>query len=98
MATSSSDGDEMVPKGVLGAIRPRDRTFLRRDGQLIRVKPHRMQDLQPEDELIKLSSGGGGVGRPFERDRKAVREDVANGFVSLEGAELIYGVAVEPGL
>jgi N-methylhydantoinase B len=97
MATGSSDGDEMVPKGVLGGNpAPRSRTFLRRDGQLIRVKPHRMQDLKPGDELIKLSSGGGGVGPPFERDPKAVREDVANEFVSPAGAELIYGVAVDP--
>jgi N-methylhydantoinase B len=54
-----------------------------------------MQDVQPGDELIKLSSGGGGVGPPFERDPAAVLEDVRNGLVSLGGAELIYGVAVD---
>jgi N-methylhydantoinase B len=98
MATGSSDGDEMVPKGVLGGNpAPKCRTFLRRGGELIRVKPHRMQDLQPGDELIKLSSGGGGVGSPFERDPAAVLEDVTNGLVSPEGAEFVYGVAVEAG-
>jgi N-methylhydantoinase B len=97
MATGSSDGDEMVPNGVLdGRPAPPSRTFLRRDGELLRVKPHRMQELRTGDELIKLSSGGGGVGPPFERDLHAVRDDVVNGFVSLEGAELIYGVALDP--
>jgi N-methylhydantoinase B len=97
MATGSSDGDEMAPKGVLGGRpAPRCRTFVRRDGELIRMKPHRMYELRPGDELIKISSGGGGVGDPHERDPEAVRRDVENGFVSLEGARRIYGVALDP--
>jgi N-methylhydantoinase B len=95
MATGSSDADEMVPRGVLGGHpAPRSRTFVRRGDELIRVKPHRMQELRPGDEVIKLSSGGGGVGSPFERDPEAVLRDVINGFVSREGAERIYGVAL----
>ncbi|MFI6956584.1 hydantoinase B/oxoprolinase family protein [Nocardia sp. NPDC050408] len=96
MATGSSDGDAMLPAGVLGgASAPPSRTFLRRDGELIRVKPHRMQDFLPGDELIKLSSGGGGVGRPFDRDPEAVADDVRNGYVSAEAARTIYGVVID---
>lgn len=96
MATGSADGDEMVPKGVLGGTRRRNAgRFSDAVGELIRVKPHRMQDLQPGDELIKLSSGGGGVGPPFARAPAAVLEDVTNGLVSPEAAELIYGVAID---
>jgi N-methylhydantoinase B len=97
MATGSSDGDEMVPKGVLGGhATPPSRTFVQRGDELIRVKPHRMQEFQPGDVLIKLSSGGGGVGDPRERDPAAVQRDVRNEFVSLEAAEKIYGVALDP--
>ncbi|MEA2333327.1 MAG: N-methylhydantoinase [Thermoleophilaceae bacterium] len=97
MATGSSDGDEMVPKGVLGgANSPRSRTFVQRDGELIRVKPHRMQGLEPGDMVIKLSSGGAGVGDPRDRDPEDVRTDVINEFVSVEAAERIYAVALDP--
>lgn len=96
MATGSSDGDTMLPAGVLGgASAPPSRTFLRRNGELIRVKPHRMQDFLPGDELIKLSSGGGGVGRPFDRAAEAVADDVRNGYVSIGAAHTIYGVAID---
>jgi N-methylhydantoinase B len=96
MATGSSDGDEMVPKGVLGGHdAPKSRTFVQRGDELIRVKPHRMQELQPGDVLIKLSSGGGGVGDPREREPAAVQRDVRNGFVTLEAAKKIYGVALD---
>ena len=47
MATGSSDGDEMVPAGVLGGRDcPPSRTFVQRGDELIRVKPHRMQALE----------------------------------------------------
>ena len=97
MATGSSDGDEMVPKGVLGGNNsPKSRTFVRRGDELLRLKPHRMYELRPDDELIKISSGGAGVGAPHERDPEAVRVDVVNGFVSIDGARRIYGVAIDP--
>ena len=97
MATGSSDGDEMLGKGVLGGKpTPPCRTYLRRGDELIRVKPHRMQQFMPGDVLIKLSSGGAGVGDPRERPTDAVAEDVRNGMVTVEAARLIYGVAVDP--
>jgi N-methylhydantoinase B len=40
--------------------------------------------------------GGGGVGDPFARDPDAVRHDVINGYVSVAGAALDYGVAIDP--
>ncbi|MGH2727290.1 MAG: hydantoinase B/oxoprolinase family protein, partial [Actinomycetota bacterium] len=97
MATGSSDGDEMVGAGVLGGQPcPPSRTFIQRDGQLIRVKPHRMQELRPGDILIKLSSGGAGVGDPRERETDAVVRDVHDEMVSVEAARELYGVAIDP--
>jgi len=40
--------------------------------------------------------GGGGVGDPFTRDPGAVRHDVINGYVSITGAALDYGVVIDP--
>ncbi|MBT6984257.1 MAG: hydantoinase B/oxoprolinase family protein, partial [Rhodospirillaceae bacterium] len=40
--------------------------------------------------------GGGGVGDAFARDVEAVRQDVINGYVSIQGAALDYGVVIDP--
>jgi N-methylhydantoinase B len=103
MATGSSDGDEMQGFGALGGHpSPQSRTFIQRDGDLIRVKPHRLQEIRTGDVVIKHSSGGGGIGDPRERDRAAVRADVRNGIVSAETARVVYGLddaatELEPG-
>jgi N-methylhydantoinase B len=97
MATGSSDGDEMVPKGVLGGLdSPKARTFVQRGNELIRVKPHRMQQILPGDVVIKLSAGGAGVGPPHMREPASVEQDVRNGFITPEAAEQIYRVALDP--
>jgi N-methylhydantoinase B len=44
-----------------------------------------------------LSSGGGGYGDPLTRAPELVREDVRNGFVSIEAAKRDYGVVLHPG-
>lgn len=97
MATGSSDGDVMLGEGVLGGQpTPPCRTFLQRDGQLIHVKPHRMYEFETGDILIKLSSGGAGVGPPAEREVSKIAEDVRNGIVGVECARDIYRVAIDP--
>ncbi|NOX33103.1 MAG: hydantoinase B/oxoprolinase family protein [Deltaproteobacteria bacterium] len=50
----------------------------------------------PGDRITFISAGGGGYGNPFERDPKAVEQDVQYGFVSIEKAEFDYGVIIEP--
>lgn len=49
------------------------------------------------EEIItytNYSAGGGGWGDPYERPPEKVREDVLNGYVSLESAKKDYGVAI----
>jgi N-methylhydantoinase B len=95
IATGSSDGDEILGFGAVGGgSMPPCRTWLRRDGEMIRIKPHRMVDIKTGDVLVKHSAGGGGVGNPIERNPEAVCEDVRNGFVSIEAARETYGVVV----
>ena len=71
---------------------PVSRTYLRRDGEDIRVKPHRLVPVKTGDVLVKHSSGGGGVGNPAERDPEMVREDVEKEFITRgDGAECLQG-------
>ena len=42
------------------------------------------------------STGGGGWGKPLDREIDAVHEDVLDEYISIERAEKIYGVAVNP--
>jgi N-methylhydantoinase B len=46
------------------------------------------------DTFTRPSAGGGGFGDPLERDPAAVREDVIDGYVSVERALKDYGVVV----
>lgn len=41
-------------------------------------------------------AGGGGWGSPYERDPERVRQDVINGYVSLEAARADYAVVLDP--
>ncbi len=48
-------------------------------------------------DVVRLITGkGGGYGDPKERDPASVREDVMNGFVTLEDSGKIYGVELDP--
>jgi N-methylhydantoinase B len=50
-----------------------------------------------EGEAFSLKAGGGGgFGDPFERPAEIVAEDVKQGYVSLEAARTLYGVAIDP--
>lgn len=44
------------------------------------------------DDVIRIVTGaGGGMGLPEKRDRKAIAEDVRNGFITPEQARQVYG-------
>jgi len=46
---------------------------------------------EPGDRIMLTTPGGGGYGKPAERDPAAVAEDVAEGYVSRAAAKDIYG-------
>ena len=48
------------------------------------------------DSVIVTAGGGGGYGDPLERDSEEVRQDVINGYVSVEHARGDYGVEINP--
>jgi N-methylhydantoinase B len=50
-----------------------------------------------EGDVVRVETGGGGgYGHPMEREPARVREDVVDGYVTVEGALRDYGVAVRP--
>ena len=59
------------------------------------LHPKRKYLLQPGQRVTLRLPGGGGYGPPFERDPRAVLEDVRQGRVSVEAARQEYGVAVD---
>jgi N-methylhydantoinase B len=56
-----------------------------------------LTQLKPGDTVTIDAPGGGGYGNPLEREPDMVLNDVIEGYVSIEGAETDYGVAVDPG-
>jgi N-methylhydantoinase B len=54
-----------------------------------------MVPLAPGQRAQFQIGGGGGWGDPLERDPQAVREDVLDEYVSLEGAARDYGVVLD---
>jgi N-methylhydantoinase B len=53
-------------------------------------------ELKKGDSVITTAGGGGGYGNPLERELEAVREDVIDGYVSVERAKQDYGVVIDP--
>jgi N-methylhydantoinase B len=97
MATGSSDGDQTRPPAAAGGMPgPLCKAYLERDGKRIVVKSHRMYQIHSGDLLVKISGGGSGVGPPEEREPDKVLNDVLDGFISLNVAEKIYRVAIDP--
>ncbi|OFZ89261.1 MAG: hypothetical protein A2V78_00040 [Betaproteobacteria bacterium RBG_16_64_18] len=97
MATGSYDGDVTQGKGAQGGQSvPCCRTIILRGDEKIRVKPHRMAEIKTGDIVVKLSSGGAGVGDPWQRPIENVVSDVVREMVTVEAARLIYGVVLDP--
>jgi len=48
--------------------------------------------LEPGDEIIVETGGGGGYGPPSERPRELVERDLRRGYVSVDAAEQEYGI------
>ena len=51
-------------------------------------------DVKQGDVFTRPSAGGGGYGDPLARDPEAVKEDVADDYVSIERALKDYGVVI----
>jgi N-methylhydantoinase B len=52
--------------------------------------------LTEKDRIRGIAGGGCGYGDPLEREPELVREDVINGYVTIERAASDYGVVINP--
>jgi N-methylhydantoinase B len=55
-----------------------------------------LTQLKPGDAVTIDAAGGGGCGKPLDRDPEMVEKDVLEGYVSLEKAREDYGVVINP--
>jgi N-methylhydantoinase B len=81
-----------------GRAAERTRTFVNagteREHEIGRID---VLHLEPGDVVSVRTSGGGGYGRPLERDATAVAADVRSGLLTEQAAERDYGVVVRAG-
>jgi N-methylhydantoinase B/oxoprolinase/acetone carboxylase alpha subunit len=101
------DRCKLAPPGLLGGLpggrsallvkRAGDDRFLRFDEAFGVASPTKFTNvvLHRGDELYYRTPGGGGFGDPALRDPAAVREDVAEGYVSAEAAQRDYGLILD---
>jgi N-methylhydantoinase B len=61
-----------------------------RHGRVARV------ELSDGDRVRSVTATGGGFGDPRDRDPERVRDDVLDDYVTVEAAESVYGVAIDP--
>jgi N-methylhydantoinase B len=102
-ATLTVRGDRMVdpPPGALGGRAGRGGWFeverVGGDTERLATKQQGVM-LRPGDRFVLRTSGGGGLGDPFERDPDLVAADVVDGRVTLAGALRDYGVVLDGAL
>ena len=53
--------------------------------------------VSPGDQILLRAPGGGGYGDPLRRPAETVVRDVDQGFISMDAARRLYGVAVRKG-
>ncbi|MGI9149234.1 MAG: hydantoinase B/oxoprolinase family protein [Chloroflexota bacterium] len=79
-------------QGLLGGEAGAAGEFHLSDGR--QANPKELLFHEPLARVETALPGGGGYGKPFERDPGAVLEDVLNDYVSIEAAAQQYGVVI----
>jgi N-methylhydantoinase B len=94
-----SDGHENPPRGVRGGGGGGGADQFRRkaDGSIERLEAATTVTLANGESIISICCGGGGYGTPIIRDPHRVLQDVVDGWVSVERARDVYGVAIAAG-
>jgi N-methylhydantoinase B len=98
LVTLLGDRHRFPPYGIFGGQPGAcGETVLIRGGEEIKLSSKETRKLHRGDVLSFRLSGAGGYGAPEERDLKKIEEDLADGFVSVRGAEQAYGIRVTDG-
>ena len=93
---TNSDGHQTPARGVHGGLDgSAARCFLRdADGAIAEVPGFHRITLRDGQSILSVSCGGGGYGRPEERDPERVAKDVAEQWIDAQRALDVYRVAV----
>lgn len=91
-----SDGCINAPRGVRGGLTGGAANQLRRKGGEIteELQACAQAHIRDGEEIVSICCGGGGYGRPQDRDVAAVVHDVAERWITAERARDVYRVAV----
>lgn len=94
------DHGRVGPQGVLGGAdgAPNEVTVWRGGAPMTPEHLSKAQDipLGPGDRVRVKTPGGGGYGDPFARDSDAVARDVALGRYTVQQADALFGVVIDP--
>lgn len=91
----TSDGTHNAPRGVRGGHEGACAQQYKRlrDGSLEVLPNFTQLVLEPGETVVSMCTGGGGYGRPDERDPALVLKDVREGWISEQRAKDVYCVA-----
>lgn len=94
-----SDGSSNPARGARGGKEALGASQYRRkiDDNLEPLPACAQVTIHSGERVLATSCGGGGYGSPLERDPERVRKDVAEGWISRDRAEAIYGVVINEG-
>jgi N-methylhydantoinase B len=91
-----SGRDKYPAQGLFGGFEGgKSKILLKQNGKgdFKRLHPRRIVFINQGSVLRFHLPGGGGYGRPAERDKKLLIEDIENGFVSRRAAKQVYGLS-----
>lgn len=93
-----TDRRKFAPFGVFGGKPGKTcEIVLTRGNQLLELETKETRDLQKDDVLSFRLSGAGGYGEPEQREHWRIEDDLADGYVTEEGARRDYGVELQGG-
>jgi len=79
---------DFPPLGLMGGANGKAREHRINDAT---VDPKGHYELEPGDRITMIEAGGAGYGNPAERPREAIEMDLAQGFITPDGAQRDYG-------
>lgn len=92
--STSSERIKNPPRGYRGGAKGAAAVLARNRGEYLAPKGRTL--LKPGDTVTVRTPGGGGYGSPAARDRRALDEDVRQGYVSTRAARAAYGRPAAP--
>ena len=69
--------------------------IIKPNGKRIKLKSKCTVKMEDGDIFVVRTPGGGGYGKPLDREPALVLQDVLNGLISVKAAEKDYGVIID---